>query len=113
MCGHDHCIGHIDEGLGPQYVVAGAGFMCCYEQTNCSQRMCSPEGSVKFHTAGAGGSELFPMPFEQLSGFTSFRVKDESMEVAYHAHNGTILYTTPPIPPRTAEMRARANATLA
>lgn len=25
MCGHDHCLGHIDEGTGVQYIVTGAG----------------------------------------------------------------------------------------
>ena len=31
----------------------------------------------------------------------SVRIGSESMVVYYHAHNGTVLYTTPPIPKRT------------
>ena len=36
-----------------------------------------------------------------LSGFTSYRVGKDSMRVYYHAHNGSVLYVTPPIAPRT------------
>ena len=33
--------------------------------------------------------------------FSRLRIGAESMVVYYHAHNGTVLYTTPPIPKRT------------
>ena len=32
---------------------------------------------------------------------TSYRIGPDSMRVYYHAHNGTLLYITPPILPRT------------
>jgi hypothetical protein len=97
MCGHDHCMGHIDEGLGPQYILTGAGMSCCYSASHVKN---CPNESIKFHTAGPGGSAYQPMPFPLKSGFTSFRLTDESMKVVFHAHNGTVLYTTPDIAPR-------------
>jgi hypothetical protein len=43
------------------------------------------------------------MPFTPLSGFTSYRIGEDSMAVHFHAHNGTELYVTPPITPRTKQ----------
>eukprot|EP01048_Picozoa_sp_COSAG05_P018584 COSAG05_NODE_2741_length_2705_cov_1.798542_2_plen_474_part_01 len=58
---------------------------------------------MKFAMVGAGGSEFEPMPFTPLSGFTSYRIGADSMRVHFHAHNGTELYVTPPILPRTKQ----------
>jgi len=97
MCGHDHCMGHIDEGTGVQYIMTGAGKECCYGGSNVDK---NPKGSIKWWMSGQGGSGYEPMPFKIKSGFTSFRVGTDSMKVVYHAHNGTTLYTTPDIKPR-------------
>ena len=51
--GHDHCEGHINEGTGVEYIVTGAGMECCYAAPNLPK---VPKGSVKFFTAGHGGS---------------------------------------------------------
>lgn len=79
------------------YVTTGSGMACCYGDTNLEK---VPKGSVKFAMVGPGGSEFEKMPFAPLSGFTSYRVGADSMRVVFHAHNGTVLYTTPPILPR-------------
>jgi len=99
MSGHDHCLGHIDEGKGPQYIITGAGMSCCYSDTNKDK---VPNGSVKFFTAGPGGSEYQPLPIQMKSGFTTFRITADSMKVVYHAHEGTELYTTPDFKPRAS-----------
>jgi len=96
--GHDHCEGHINEGTGVEYIVTGAGQSCCYEATNTKQ---VPEGSIKFFTAGAGGSSHQKLPLEMKSGFTSYYVYPEYMQVVFHAHDGTVLYKTPQIKPRS------------
>jgi len=97
MSGHDHCNGHIDEGTGVQYVVTGAGKECCYDGKNVDK---NPKGSIKWWMSGSGGSGYQPMPFKMKAGFTSYRVSIDSMQVVYHAHNGTTLYTPPAIKPR-------------
>ena len=62
-----------------------------------------PQGSIRFATSGIGGAKWYggaePPPFEILSGFTPYRVGAGSMKV-FHAHNGIVLYETPPILPR-------------
>ena len=84
------------------YVSTGAGMFCCYSDKNLGT---VPEKSIKFASSGAGGEYWYggvkPPPFQILSGFTSYRVGSDSMKVVYHAHNGTVLYETPPILPRT------------
>ena len=74
MCGHDHCLGHIDEGTDVQYIITGAGMSCCYEPKHTKD---VPKDSVKFFTAGAGGSEYQPLPMVMKSGFTSFRLGEQ------------------------------------
>ena len=95
--GHDHCEGHINEGTGVEYIVTGAGMECCYAAPNVAK---VPKGSVKFFTAGQGGSAYQKLPLEMKSGFTSYYVYKEYMQVVFHAHDGTVLYTTPEIKPR-------------
>jgi len=97
MCGHDHCMGHIDEGTGVQYIMTGAGKACCYDANKVDQ---NPKDSIKWWMSGSGGSGYQPMPFEIESGFTSFQVSAKSMKVVFYAHNGTELYTVPDIKPR-------------
>eukprot|EP00937_MAST-01D_sp_MAST-1D-sp2_P001000 g1000.t1 len=97
--GHEHDLEHIVEnGTKVNYICTGAGKMCCYDDT---YRSTVPLGAVKFSMSGAGGSQWQPMPFSVQSGFTSYRVGAASMRVYFHAHNGTVLYATPPIAPRT------------
>lgn len=83
---------------------------CCYEPKHTAD---VPKDSVKFFTAGAGGSEYQKLSMVMKSGFTSFLLGDESMKVVFHAHNGTVLYETPAIPPRKVKgPAARAAAGL-
>ncbi|KAJ8604122.1 hypothetical protein CTAYLR_001798 [Chrysophaeum taylorii] len=104
MSGHDHCLGHIDDGTGVQYIVAGNGMECCYDPTNADK---NPDESIKFFAAGPGGSTYEPMPFTLKSGFASFHVTSDNMRVDLHAHNGTVLYSTPNITPRSAAQKAK------
>ena len=99
MAGHDHCQGHIDEGRGVQYVVAGAGQECCYADTNKDH---VPKNSIKFWMSGHHGSSYQSMPhgLKPKSGFASFKVSAHQMTVSYHSHGGEVLFTTPPIRPR-------------
>lgn len=97
MCGHDHCMGHIDEGTGVQYILTGAGKACCYDPSKASK---NPKGSIKWWMAGKGGSGYQPMPFPMESGFTSFRIDADAMKIVFHAHNGTEIYAVPDIKPR-------------
>jgi len=101
--GHEHDFEHIVEnGTKVNYVSTGAGMFCCYEDRNLDT---VPQNSIKFASSGKGGAEWWggvPIPdFEILSGFTSYRIGADSMKVYYHAHNGTVLYVTDPILPRT------------
>jgi hypothetical protein len=99
MAGHDHCQGHIDEGKGVNYVVAGAGMECCYDVSNAKK---CPKDSIKFWMGGKGGTGHQPMPkgITPKSGFASFQIGAESMKVVYHSDDGQVLYTTPAILPR-------------
>lgn len=96
-----HDLEHIvEKGSDVNYVSTGAGKFCCYEDSNLDT---VPVDSIKFAISGNGAMDwrgLKPAPFEILSGFTSYRIGPDSMKVVYHAHNGTILYSTPPIKPR-------------
>eukprot|EP00038_Savillea_parva_P008042 m.174280 g.174280 ORF g.174280 m.174280 type:complete len:460 (-) comp13812_c0_seq1:274-1653(-) len=97
--GHDHDLELIKEDGSPvYYVTTGSGMSCCYGDSNLDK---VPNGSVKFAMVGNNGSEWQPMPFNMLSGFTSYRIGADSMTVHFHAHNGTELYVTPPIPKRS------------
>lgn len=100
--GHEHDLEHIVEpGSKVNYVTTGAGHFCCYADKNLGT---VPRGSIKFAMSGLGGSEFWgqrPPNFELFSGFTSYRISPASMRVYYHAHNGTLLYVTQPILPRT------------
>lgn len=99
MAGHDHCQGHIDEGRGVQYVVAGAGMECCYSATN---KYNVPRNSIKFWMSGHRGNSYQRMPhgLKPKAGFVSFKVGAHQMTVSYHSHGGEVLYTTTPIRPR-------------
>ena len=101
MRSQEHDLEHIVErGTKVNYVCTGAGKECCYEDTNLDT---VPQDSIKFAMSGGipsqphqkevgpRGSQWQPMPFEPLSGFTSYRVGAESMQVYFHAHNGTVL----------------------
>jgi len=101
--GHEHDFEHIvEEGSKVNYISTGAGMFCCYADKNLGT---VPENSIKFASSGKGGAlwwgNVTIPDFEILSGFTSYRIGPDSMKVYYHAHNGTVLYTTPVILPRT------------
>ena len=94
--GHQHDLEHIVEDHSKvNYVSTGAGKFCCYDDTHLDT---VPRNSIKFAMSGTKGEAWMPMPFDNiLSGFTSYRVGPESMEVYFHSDNGTVLYITPPI----------------
>ena len=101
--GHEHDFEHIRElNTSVNYISTGAGKECCYADSNLGT---VPVGSIQFAAAGEGGAMWWggtPIPPQQVqSGFTSYRVGDDSMRVVYHASDGSILYVTPPIAPRT------------
>jgi hypothetical protein len=105
--GHEHDFEHIvEENTKVNYVSTGAGFFCCYADRNLGT---VPQNSIKFASSGPGGEMWWgnvTIPdFEILSGFTSYRVGPDSMKVYYHAHNGTVLYTTEPILARTKKVQ--------
>ena len=101
--GHDHDLEHIQEvGSKVNYVTTGSGMACCYADSNLAK---VPKGSVRFAMVGGPGKGPTgygwePMPLDMKSGFTLYRIGAESMEVVFHAHNGTALYTTAAIMPR-------------
>jgi len=59
-------------------VGTGAGKFCCYDFSNLDT---VPRGSIKFAMSGPHGTQWEPMPFEILSGFTSYRIGSEFMQV--------------------------------
>jgi len=102
LSGHDHCSMHIADGPDDasggyvlQHVLSGNGDDCCYPPTHLGS---VPAGSLKFLLAGHGEYN----PSREVAGFTSFVVQDRAsgMRVHFHGANGTVLYTTPVIPPR-------------
>ena len=103
--GHDHDLIHMRlNGSKVNYVTTGSGMQCCYPDAHLTDPLI-PAGSVRFAMVdgpgdGPTGSGFEPMPFAMVGGFTSYRIGVESMEVVFHAHNGTVLYTTPKIMPR-------------
>ena len=101
--GHEHDFEHIRElNTSVNYISTGAGKECCYGDSNLNT---VPIGSIQFAATGEGGAMWWggtPIPPQHVqSGFTSYRVGNESMRVVYHASDGSILYATPPIAPRT------------
>ncbi len=96
--GHDHDLEHIKEnGSAVNYVTTGSGMSCCYADSHLQS---VPAGSTKFAMVGSHGAQFESMPFDMLSGFTTYRVAKDHMTVVFHAHNGTELYRTDPILPR-------------
>jgi hypothetical protein len=90
-CGHDHCLQDLDDG-GVHYVLSGAADNCCYHNKNENKL---PAGALKFKVWNDGtGSPI-------IGGFASLQFTSQSMVAVYHAANGTVLYTTPPILPRS------------
>mmetsp|Transcript_30136 Transcript_30136/g.70302 ORF Transcript_30136/g.70302 Transcript_30136/m.70302 type:complete len:428 (-) Transcript_30136:34-1317(-) len=94
VSGHDHNLQHfLDEGLNT--FVVGIGKECCYEPIHATA---VPAGSTKYLLAGEHGRESIPAaPFPVYGGFSSFHLGPEETHVQFHAHNGTVLYTSQPI----------------
>ena len=101
LAGHDHTLGHIED-RGVHYIISGAGAECCYLTTH---EHLVPENSVKFWAGGPSGMGFQTMPVPLLSGFASVHLTKARMAVTFHAHDGTVLYTTPDIPPREAHLK--------
>lgn len=92
MAGHDHCQLHIaDDNTGTQYLVTGAGDICCYPAENRDE---IPDGFLKFEVS------LGHNPTKAFSGFTSFSANKNEMSFTIYDGKGTALYTSPAIPPR-------------
>ena len=104
MSGHDHCEEYISHN-GIEYILTGNGDNCCYDATKVDA---VPKGSLKYIT-----SNNFNATEGMTGGFTSFKVDETGTVVNFHDQNGTVLFTTPTIPPRTAAMKATAQKTSA
>jgi len=92
MAGHDHCQFHIaDDAMGTQYLLTGAGDICCYPAEN---RDDIPEGFLKFEVS------LGHNPTKAFSGFSSLTATSTGMTFTIYDGKGNVLYTTPSIPPR-------------
>ena len=86
-----------DEAARMLFVVAGAGKECCYAPWHLHSRL-NP------------GPPLFRMDkgmeHSAIGGFASYVVTAEATTVRYHDHDGSVLYTAAPLPPRTKRGRA-------
>ena len=101
MSGHDHCeewISH--EGI--EYILTGNGDNCCYDATEVDA---VPKDSLKFIAANNMNTTE-----GMTGGFASFQINEAGTVVNFHNQNGTVLFTTPTIPPRTAAMKDAARA---
>lgn len=97
VSGHDHMLEHIEHS-GINNFVVGAGVECCYWMEHFQG---IPPGGMKYVLGGPHGfGSTSPVPFPVLSGFGSFRLNADWAHVTLHAHDGTPLYTAPPIPRR-------------
>ncbi len=102
--GHEHDFEHIVEAnTTVNYISTGAGKECCYKDSNVNT---VPIDSIRFAVSGVGGQHWYGKNVTisktlVASGFTSYRIDSEKMYVVYHASDGTVLYVTPPIAPRS------------
>ena len=103
MSGHDHCEEWISDN-GVEYILTGNGDNCCYDASNVDK---IPEGSLKYITsANLNATEGMTV------GFTSWKVTAAGTVVTFHDQNGSLLFTTPAIPPRPAAIKDAARKRL-
>ena len=104
MSGHDHCMGHyMEDGKAMNHILAGAGHECCYQPYKQKD---IPSNATKFFVAGDKGEAHQKMPVSVISGFVTLTFSQTSSHVSFYAQDGTQLYTTPHIPPRSKQLRA-------
>jgi len=104
ISGHDHNLEHF-VWRGVHMSVVGAGKMCCYRPEHLGD---VPEGALKYLLAGPGGEQSQPqVPFPVWGGFASLRFGSEAAVVSFHAHNGSLLYSSDPIPRRRLDFALR------
>lgn len=97
MSGHDHNMEHFAKEDFHTFVV-GAGKECCYTPDHLAD---VPPGLTQWALVGHKGSQTDPpVGFPVESGYASVQFGADAAEVAFYAHNGATLYTSPPIPRR-------------
>lgn len=103
LAGHDHCLGHYD-GLGDDegmvFVVAGAGKECCYAPSHLNTAL--NKGNLTFRmdkdeSHGAAG------------GFASVTATASGATVTYYNTEGTALYTSKAVAPRSKLVEAEVS----
>jgi hypothetical protein len=99
MSGHDHCEEWISDN-GIEYILTGNGDNCCYDATEVDA---IPENSLKFITANNMNSTK-----GMTGGFASFKIDEAGTVVTFHDQNGSELFTTPTIAPRSAAKKDAA-----
>jgi len=107
ISGHDHMLEHfVEKGLN--MFVVGAGKECCYPPVNLNT---TPPTAMRYMLAGELGAQSHPpAPFPVRGGFASMVFRAETVDVALHAHNGTVLYFAPPIARRSRAHHGAAPA---
>ena len=86
--GHDHCQQHIEVD-GVAYHTIGSAHE---NNPSTAHKDKIPEGSLRFHIGEGDGH----------GGFGLIEVSGAGLVVQHMAGNGTVVYTAPPIPPRSA-----------
>jgi acid phosphatase/tartrate-resistant acid phosphatase type 5 len=117
LSGHDHCLEFIDEGKGPVYPVTGAGDNCwCARMARLAAVVVPATHPVPSHGASYSNKNVHVCPSNSIKfavwndgsgspmvgGYGSFTATAESLQLRFHAANGTVLYLPPPVLPRNA-----------
>eukprot|EP00933_Yihiella_yeosuensis_P067155 TRINITY_DN7180_c1_g1_i1.p1 TRINITY_DN7180_c1_g1~~TRINITY_DN7180_c1_g1_i1.p1 ORF type:complete len:305 (+),score=40.69 TRINITY_DN7180_c1_g1_i1:85-915(+) len=92
LSGHDHCLSHIQEGTA-HHVLSGAGSRGWYELQHKDAVQGATGVKLKWYMSKENAGSY-------KGGFVSITLNEESAEVRYHGHDGSLLHTTEPIRPR-------------
>ncbi len=89
LAGHDHNSEHIVVN-STHYVVAGAGYMCCYDPSTVDGVSAS---AIQFAMAGDGGGafEAMPRQLKVQSSFATLGFQSDFLKLTFYAH-GTLAH---------------------
>ena len=100
IAGHDHCLESIQDDNGLLYIVTGAGNTCC--TSNRENIGDVPEEFLQWYVSrenrGMGDDRI-------QGGFNSITVTEKGMSTSFYDQDGTTLFTTPTVPPRTTKQK--------